>query len=251
MEIEYSKAAGVATLRFNRLAKKNAITSAMYQTLADGLRDAAADSTVRVIVIGGQPGIFTSGNDVEDFLKNPPQGTNSPVAQFMMQMMAAEKPVIASVAGIAIGIGSTLLLHCDLVYAAENARFAMPFAQLGLCPEFGSSLLLSQLAGHQRAAELLMLGEPFSATEAEALGLVNQTLAPELLEDFVAGQAAKLAALPSESMRTTKRLMKAAQAAQLNDTVSAELKEFSRLLVGPDAREALAAFVGKRKPVFS
>lgn len=251
MDIEFNKTAGVATLAFNRVDKKNAITSAMYQLLADGLRDAAQDAAVRAIVITGQPGIFTAGNDVEDFLKNPPQGTDSPVAQFMEQLRVAEKPVIAAVTGMAIGIGTTLLLHCDLVYAAENARFAMPFTQLGLCPEFASSLLMPRLAGYQHAAEKLLLGEAFTAAEAQQLGLVNNVLAADELQAHVAQQAAKLVALPAASVRATKRLMKAELAAPIQAAMQAEMQDFSRMLRGPEAMEAFSAFIQKRKPDFS
>lgn len=251
MDIEFNKAGGVATLAFNRVDKKNAITSAMYQLLADGLRDAAQDSAIRAIVITGQPGIFTAGNDVEDFLKNPPQGTDSPVAQFMEQLRVAEKPVIAAVTGMAIGIGTTLLLHCDLVYAAENARFAMPFTQLGLCPEFASSLLMPRLAGYQHAAEKLLLGEAFTAAEAQQLGLVNKVFAADELQAHVAQQAAKLVALPAASVRATKRLMKAELAAPIQAAMQAEMQDFSRMLRGPEAMEAFSAFMQKRKPDFS
>lgn len=251
MDIEFNKKTGVATLAFNRIDKKNAITSTMYQLLADGLRDAAQDSAIRAIVITGQPGIFTAGNDVEDFLKNPPQGTDSPVAQFMEQLRVAEKPVIAAVTGMAIGIGTTLLLHCDLVYAAENARFAMPFTQLGLCPEFASSLLMPRLAGYQHAAEKLLLGEAFTAAEAQQLGLVNKILAADELQAHVAQQAAKIVALPAASVRATKRLMKAELAAPIQAAMQAEMQDFSRMLRGPEAMEAFSAFMQKRKPDFS
>ena len=251
MDITFSKAVGVATLAFNRVDKKNAITSAMYQSLADGLRDAAQDASVRAIVITGQPGIFTAGNDVEDFLKNPPQGTDSPVAQFMEQLRVAEKPVIAAVTGMAIGIGTTLLLHCDLVYASENARFAMPFTQLGLCPEFASSLLFPRLAGYQHAAEKLLFGEAFSAVEAQQLGLVNKVVGADELQAHVAQQAAKLVALPAASVRATKRLMKAELAAPIQAAMQAEMQDFSRMLRGPEAMEAFSAFMQKRKPDFS
>jgi enoyl-CoA hydratase/carnithine racemase len=251
MDIQYSKQAGVATLAFNRVDKKNAITSAMYQSLADGMQDAALDPAVRVIIITGQPGIFTAGNDVEDFLKNPPAGDNSPVAQFMMHLHTAEKPVIAAVTGLAIGIGTTLLMHCDLVYAADNARLAMPFTQLGLCPEFASSILLPRLAGYQQAAEKLLLGEAFTADEAQQLGLVNKVLPADQLQAHVTAQAAKLAALPAASVRATKRLMKAEMVAPINAAMKAEMADFGRMLLGPEAREAFSAFVQKRKPDFS
>lgn len=250
MTIKFHIADGVATLSFNRPEKKNAITREMYQSLADGLTTAANDKTVRAILIAGEGGIFTAGNDVEDFLKHPPQSGDSPVTQFMSALRDAEKPVIASVNGMAIGIGTTLLMHCDLVYAADNARFAMPFTQLGLCPEFASSCLFTRLAGYQRAAEKLMLGEAFSADEALQMGLVSKVMPAESLQTFVATQAAKLVSLPAESLRITKQLMKKDAAASVNAVMQEELQHFMRLLQGPDAKEAFSAFLEKRKPVF-
>ena len=247
----YSVADQIATITLNRPEKLNAFTNDMLRCWAACLEQAAADKDVRVIVITGQPGIFTAGNDVDDFLKNPPQGSNSPVAQFMTQLRDAKKPVLAAVTGMAIGIGTTLLLHCDLVYAADTARFAMPFTQLGLCPEFGSSLLFPRLAGYQHAAEKLLLGEAFTAAEAQQLGLVNQVLPAAALQEHVAQQAAKLAALPTASVRATKRLMKAELAAPIKAAMEAEMHDFSRMLRGPEAKEAFSAFVEKRKPDFS
>ncbi len=222
----------------------------MYAALAEGVQKAAADETVRVIVISGSPGVFTAGNDLEDFLHRPPQGNDSPVLQFMRALRDMPKPVIASVDGIAIGIGTTLLMHCDLVYASEQARFALPFAQLGLCAEFASSLLLPQLAGYHRAAEMLLTGEPFTIDVAVQIGLVNRQLASQQLEDFVNSQATKLAALPADSLRTTKRLMKSAQRSTIDVVMQEELVEFMRLLSGPAAKEAFEAFAQKRKPQF-
>ena len=250
MTIKFNIPNGVATLAFDRPDKKNAITRAMYQSLSDGLTTAANDKSVRAIVITGEGGIFTAGNDVEEFLKYPPQPGDSHVTLFMNALRDAEKPVIASVSGMAIGIGTTLLMHCDLVYAAENARFAMPFAQLGLCPEFASSCLFPRLAGYQRAAEKLLLGEPFDASEAERMGLVNRVLPAEELMPFVHTQLTKLAALPSESLRITKQLMKADVQMPLAAAMQVEMQHFMRMLNGPDAKEAFAAFLDKRKPAF-
>ena len=248
--ILYSADSGIARLTFHRPDKKNAITAAMYAALAECVQIAAADESVRVIVISGSPGVFTAGNDLEDFLHRPPQGNDSPVLQFMRALRDMPKPVIASVDGIAIGIGTTLLMHCDLVYASEQARFAMPFTQLGLCAEFASSLLLPQLAGYHRAAEMLLTGEPFTIDVAVQIGLVNRQLASQQLDDFVNSQAAKLAALPADSLRTTKRLMKSAQRSTIDVVMQEELVEFMRLLSGPDAKEAFEAFAQKRKPQF-
>ena len=240
----------IATLRFNRPDKKNAITAAMYGALAQGLRAAAEDDGMRVIVIAGSPGVFTAGNDLDDFLHHPPQGNDSPVLQFMRALRDQPKPVIACVDGLAIGIGTTLLLHCDLVYASEQSRFAVPFTQLGLCAEFASSVLLPQLAGYHRAAEILLTGEFFSVEVAAQMGLVNQALPASALESFVRSKAESLSALPSDAVRTTKRLMKAAQASTVQKVMQEELAEFTRLLSGPDAKEAFEAFIQKRKPQF-
>ena len=250
-DILYSSEGHLVTLRFNRPDKKNAITAAMYAALAQGLREAAGDDAVRVIVMTGSPGVFTAGNDLEDFLHQPPQGKDSPVLQFMQALRDQPKPVIACVDGLAIGIGTTLLMHCDLVYASEQSRFAVPFAQLGLCAEFASSLLLPQLAGYHRAADILLTGEFFSVEAAAQMGLVNRVVSTSELENFVRSKAQALAALPSDAVRTTKRLMKAAQASLVDVVMQEELTEFTRLLSGPDAKEAFEAFVQKRKPQFT
>ncbi len=250
MAIRMDNANGIATLAFSRPEKKNAITAAMYQSLAEGLKAADADQAVRVIVITGDGGMFTAGNDLEDFLKHPPQGDDSAVVQFMNALRTASKPVLAAVPGIAIGIGTTLLMHCDLVYAADSAKFALPFTTLGLCPEFASSVLLPRIAGYQRAAEKLLLGEAFDADEAERIGLVNRVLPAAGLPEFVGAQAAKLAALPAESLRITKQLMKSDLQTPIAAAMLTELQHFMRLLQGPDAKEAFSAFLEKRRPVF-
>lgn len=252
MEILTSKANGILTIEFNRPEKKNAITTGMYQTMADAIRDAEGDKAVRAIVIQGKPEIFTAGNDLEDFLKNTSvEVADRPVAQFMHALSTASKPVVAAVAGNAIGIGTTLLMHCDLVYAAENAKFAMPFTQLGLCPEFSSSLLFQQIAGYPRAAEKLMLGEAFGAQEAYDMGLVSQVLPVAELVEFAHGQAAKLVALPASSLRITKRLMKASQAETIQARMMEENKHFGQMLVSKEAKEAFTAFFEKRRPDFT
>ena len=251
MDISTSKDKGIFTIEFNRPEKKNAITAAMYQAMADALKEADADAEVRVILIQGKPEIFTAGNDLEDFLKNPPKGSDSPVFRFMAALSRVAKPVVAAVSGAAVGIGTTLLMHCDLVYAADNAKFSMPFTQLGLCPEFGSSALLPQMAGHQRAAEKLMLGEPFLAAEAHGLGIVTKVLPLAELFAYAQAQAAKLAALPASSIRTTKRLMKGSQSAALDAKMAEEGKSFGEMLGSPEAKEAFTAFFEKRKPDFT
>ena len=251
MDVLISKANGILTITFNRPDKKNAITVAMYQTIADALKDAECDAGVSAILFTGKSEIFTAGNDLDDFLKNPPQSTKSPVYQFIQNLSHATKPVIAAVSGLAVGIGTTLLLHCDFVYAADNAKFSMPFAKLGLCPEFASSLLLPQIAGYQRAAEKLMLGEAFSAQEACAMGFVNKVLPPAEVLAFAQAQAAKLVALPTSSLRATKRLMKGKQIAAVEAKIKEESVLFSEMLVSKEAKEAFTAFFEKRKPDFT
>jgi enoyl-CoA hydratase/carnithine racemase len=251
MDITTSKDNGILTIAFNRPERKNAITGAMYQSMADALKAADSDADVRVILLCGKPEIFTAGNDLEDFMKNPPGSNNSPVYQFMSALSSMAKPVVAAVAGSAVGIGTTMLMHCDLVYAADNAKFSMPFTQLGLCPEFASSLLLPQIAGYQRAAEKLMLGEPFLAEEAREMGLVNKVLPVAELLAYAQAQAAKLVALPATSIRASKRLMKNRQSEAVTAKIAEEAKYFGEMLVAPEAKEAFAAFFQKRKPDFT
>ncbi len=193
MDILTTTANGILTLEFNRPERKNAITGAMYTTLATALRNAEQDPSVRAILITGKPEIFTAGNDLDDFLNNVGVGAmteDRPVFQFMQALEGCSKPVIAAVSGLAVGIGTTLLMHCDLVYAADSAKFSMPFTQLGLCPEFASSLLVGQAAGHARAAEKLLLGEAFPAQEAFEMGIVTKVLPAAELLAFAQGQAA-------------------------------------------------------------
>jgi enoyl-CoA hydratase/carnithine racemase len=251
MDILTRKENGICTIEFNRPDKKNAITAAMYQLMADALKDAESDGGVRAIVISGKPEIFTAGNDLEDFIRNPPANNDAPVIQFMMALSHAAKPVIAAVAGAAVGIGTTMLGHCDLVYAAENAKFSLPFTQLGLCPEFSSSLLFPQILGYQRAAEKFMLGEAFSAQEAYEMGLVSKVVPLDQLAAFAQVQAAKLAALPASSLRITKRLMKSSQAAAVDAKIQEELTHFIAMLSSPEAKEAFTAFFERRKPDFT
>lgn len=252
-EILSHREAGILTLTFHRLDKKNAITAAMYTTLAEALNAAANDDEVRVAVFQGHEQVFTAGNDLSDFLGNPPDtrpgAEPAPVVQFLEALRTFPKPLLAAVAGPAVGIGTTLLLHCDLVYAADNAAFSLPFVNLGLCPEAGSALLLPALVGHPRAAEKLMLGEAFYAEEAVEMGLVNRVLPPHEVNAYAQAQAAKLAAKPAASLRATKALMKMGQVG-LKAIMEEELKLFGALLRGPAAKEAITAVMEKRKPDF-
>jgi len=201
--------AGITTITLNRVDKKNSITSAMYGAMADALEAAAADdAAVRVAVIQGHETIFSAGNDIGDFLNKPPAGQDAPVFRFLKGIAAFPKPLIAAVCGPAVGVGTTMLFHCDLVYAGDNAAFSMPFVNLGLCPEAASSMLVPQMFGYHRAAEALLLGEPFMAEAALEVGLVNRVVPPSEVTNLAQAQARKLAAKPISALIATKQLMK-------------------------------------------
>jgi len=242
---------GVMTLTFDRRERKNSITAAMYADLADALADASTRDAVRVVVLQGHETVFSAGNDIADFLNAPPSGTESPVYGFLFGIASFPKPLIAAVCGPAVGIGTTLLLHCDLVYAGDNAVFSLPFVDLGLCPEAAASLLLPQLLGYHRAAEALLLCEPIRADAALAAGLVNRIVPPQDANPLAQAQARKLAAKPIRSLIETKRLMKQGQAQQVARQMTEEGASFERMLHEPAAREAFAAFMEKRRPDFS
>lgn len=242
---------GVLRIAIDRPDKKNALTAAMYQAMADAIHAAEDDARVRVLLIHGKADLFTAGNDLQDFLDNPPRDDKRPVFQFLYGISQAQKPIVAAVAGAAVGIGTTMLLHCDLVYAARNARLQLPFVNLGLVPEAASSLLLPALVGYQRAAELLLLGEPFSADRAKEIGLVTEVVPESELFDIAMAQARKLAAKPAASLRLTKRLMKQGQMAAVVQQIKLESGHFGERLNSPEAKEAFSAFLEKRKPDFS
>ena len=243
--------AGVSTITFNRVDKKNSITAAMYAQMADAIEQAAADNAVRTVLIQGDATIFSAGNDIGDFLNAPPSNESSPVFRFMRAMAAFPKPIVAAVCGPAVGIGTTMLFHCDLVYAGDNAAFSMPFVNLGLCPEAASSLLVPQMFGYHRAAEALLLGEPFMAEAALEVGLVNRVVPPTEANGIAQAQARKLAAKPLSALVETKRLMKKGLQPQLFERIGEEGQSFGRMLREPAAREAFTAFMEKRKPDFS
>jgi enoyl-CoA hydratase/carnithine racemase len=253
MSIKTETTAGMARVEIARPEKKNAITVAMYQQLADAMKAASADNQVRAIVIHGQPDIFTAGNDLEDFMaqKSRDQGLDAPVFQFMRALSGCEKPVIAAVNGAAVGIGTTMLMHCDLVYCGDNAMFSMPFVSLGLCPEFASSLLVPLAAGYHRAAEKLLLSEPISAEEAVEMRIANRILPPGEVLPFAKRQATRFAQLPPGSVRQTKRLLRLGWKAAVEKTIVEESQSFGRLLGGAEANEAFTAFFERRKPDFT
>lgn len=243
--------AGVSTLTFNRPDKKNSITAAMYAALAHALQAARDDAAVRCVVIQGNETVFSAGNDIADFLDNPPATADSPVFHFLRGIAQFPKPLVAAVCGPAVGVGTTMLFHCDLVYAGDNAAFSMPFVNLGLCPEAASSLLAPQMLGHHRAAEALLLGEPFMAEAALEVGLVNRVLPPTEAIGYAQAVARKLAAKPSSALIETKRLMKKNQTEQVLAVMAEEGASFGRMLREPAAREAFGAFMERRKPDFS
>ena len=250
-DILLHREAGVLTLTFNRVERKNSINVAMYDALATALEKAADDAATRVVVIQGLETVFSAGNDIEDFLKNKPAGMDSPVFRFLRGIASFPKPIVAAVCGPAVGVGTTLLFHCDLVYAGDNAAFSMPFVNLGLCPEAASSLLVPQMFGYHRAAEALLLGEPFFAEAALEVGLVNRVVAPSEANALAQAQARKLAAKPLSSLIATKQLMKGGQQKAVLERMGEEGAQFGRMLGEPAAREAMTAFMEKRKPDFS
>jgi enoyl-CoA hydratase/carnithine racemase len=243
--------AGILTLTFNRPQKKNSITVEMYQRMADALKAAEADASIRVVVFQGSEMIFSAGNDLGDFMNNPPAGDNSPVFQFLHAIANFPKPIIAAVCGPAVGVGTTMLLHCDLVIAGDNAAFSMPFVNLGLCPEAASSLLVPQMMGYHRSAEALLLGEPFMAEAALEVGLVNRVVPPSEATRVAMQWAQKLAAKPITSLIETKRLLKKTYTAQVSERMKEEGLSFGRMLREPAAKEAFSAFMERRKPDFS
>ncbi len=255
MSIKTGIVNGVATIEIARPEKKNALTVAMYQAMADALNAAREDAAVRAVLITGQPGVFTSGNDIEDFMSRPPgqgsEGLDSPVLRFMRALCECDKPVVAAVTGAAIGIGTTMLLHCDLVYVADDARLAMPFVSLGLVPEFASSLLVPQLMGHRRAAEKLLLGDPFTAEQAVECGIANAVLPAGEVVNHARRIAERFNALPPGAVRESKQLLRAPQRELVESTIRTEAALFAKRLRSPEAMEAFQAFFQKRKPDFS
>jgi enoyl-CoA hydratase/carnithine racemase len=242
---------GVAVIEIARPEKKNALTQAMYTAMSEAIAAADADAAIRALLITGQPGIFTSGNDLEDFMMRPPQGEDSPVFQFMKALADCGKPVVAAVTGAAIGIGTTMLLHCDLVYVSDEARLAMPFVSLGLVPEYASSLLFPQRVGHVKAVEHLLLGDPFTGEMAVEMGIANAVLPAGEVVNHARRMAERFNALPPGAVRESKALMRRGQKALVQETIAVEGEIFGKRLRSPEAMEAFQAFFQKRKPDFS
>jgi enoyl-CoA hydratase/carnithine racemase len=251
MSIRTVNTNGVAVIEIARPEKKNALTQAMYSAMTEAIVAADADTTIRALLITGQPGIFTSGNDLEDFMQRPPQGEDSPVFQFMKALADCGKPVVAAVTGGAIGIGTTMLLHCDLVYVSDEARLAMPFVTLGLVPEYASSLLIPQRVGTVKATELLLLGEPFNGEAAVEMGIANAVLPAAEVVNHARRMAERFNALPPGAVRESKALIRRGQQALVKETIEVEAGIFGKRLRSPEAMEAFQAFFQKRKPDFS
>ena len=247
-EILTEREEGVLRVCIHRPDKKNALTLAMYAALTTALNEASRDAAIRAVVLTGSGDSFSSGNDIADFLATPPAGEDSPVFQFLAALRQFEKPLVAAVTGLAVGIGVTMLLHCDLIYARAGVTLAMPFVNLGLCPEGGSSLLLPRRIGYPRAAELLLLGEPFSAEQALEWGLINGIGADAAATlELALGRARRLARQPAEAVRLAKRLLKRNEAETVRETIALEGQHFIELLNSPEAAAALRAFVERRR----
>lgn len=244
-EILVSKSNGVMTITINRLAQKNALSLAMYQAMTEALVDLERSDDLHAAVITGSAECFTAGNDLNDFLKGGALTEAHPTVIFLRTLVGLTKPLIAAVAGPAIGIGTTMLMHCDLVYAANNTVFQLPFSKLGLCPEAGSSHILPAQVGRVKAFELLVLGDKFDANEALRLNLINQVVDAEEVLTIATKRAEQLAQLPSQSVKASKGLIVDANKTQLNEVISAELKYFEHLLGSEESKQIIASFFKK------
>lgn len=245
--IIYSVDGKVFVMQIQRPEKKNALLPSMYAALAAGLREANEDQGINVILIRGIDDCFTSGNDVSGFVASENSSSERPSVALMHALNESRKPIVAAISGLAIGIGTTLLFHCDLIYASESCFLQLPFSRLGLCPEAGSSYLLPRQIGHVRAAELLLLGERFSASKAKEYGIINEVLPQDQYLQHAIDRARELAALPADSVQSSKALIKRGQQSEVNNRIEEELGEFARLLQTPDAQAIVQAFLNKKK----
>ena len=247
-EIIAERSGNILRVQLNRPARKNAMTSAMYVEMARILDEAAKDDGIHVVLWHAAGDSFSAGNDIEDFMKNPPGPGESPQARLIHALIDFNKPLVAAVQGAAIGGGTTMLAHCDFVYAGASAKFQLPFVNMGLVPEFGSSYLLTVRFGFVRAAELILLGKPFAALRAADLGLVTQVVPDEELQATADEAARALAAKPSAALRASKRLMKETSREQLEHAVKLENQEFAERVRSDEAKEAFRAFFAKHQP---
>jgi enoyl-CoA hydratase/carnithine racemase len=250
-DIITERSGSILRVQLNRPAKKNAMTSAMYITMADILNNTAKDDSARVVVWHGAGDSFCAGNDIEDFLNNPMGPADSPQSRLIDALINFDKPIVAAVHGAAIGGGTTMLTHCDFVYAGESAKFQMPFINLALVPEFGSSYSIPARIGYLRAAELLQLGQPFDAKRAVELGLATQVVPDQTLLATAAATAQKLSEKSAAALQACKRLMRQSTREHLERAARSENEVFSAQLRSPDSKEALAAFLEKRAPDFT
>jgi len=250
-DIVTEHAGSILRVQLNRPTKRNAMTSAMYSALAGIFNEAANDDDTRVVVWHSAGDSFCAGNDIEDFLKNPPGADESPQADLMNELVNFDKPLVAAVQGAAIGGGTSMLTHCDFVYAAENAKFQMPFINLALVPEFGSSFSVPARTGHLRAAELILLGASFDAGRAAELGLITEVVFDVDVLTKATETAQKLATKPAATLQASKRLLKQPFREQVMAAMKAENEAFSAQVRSDDAKEALIAFLEKRKPDFT
>jgi enoyl-CoA hydratase/carnithine racemase len=249
-DIITERSGNILRIQLNRPERKNAMTSAMYITLADLLSNAAKDEQIRVVLWHGAGDSFSAGNDIQDFLKNPPGAGESPQSRLIEALIDFDKPIVVAVQGAAIGGGTTMLTHCDFVFAGESAKFQMPFINLAVVPEFGSSCTVPARVGYLRAAELILLGLPFNAKRAAELGLVTRVLADEDLLANATQTARDLAKKPPAALQACKRLMKSSTRDRLERAVKLENEEFAARVRSAEAREAFTAFLEKRKPNF-
>ncbi|GBH29822.1 hypothetical protein MBESOW_P1076 [Sphingobium xenophagum] len=239
--------AGVLEIHIDRPDKKNALTAAMYRAMTAALADASARADIGAVLFAGRGDAFCAGNDLKDFLAGPEGGAAA--FAFIRAIAAFDKPLVAAVQGLAVGVGTTMLFHCDLIYAAPDARFVMPFVNLGIVPEAGSSLLAPALMGHAKAAAMLMLGESMDAEGADRVGLVTAIVPADQLLDHARAKAAALMAKPPQALAVTRRLMKG-DPATLTARIDEEARLFRESLTSPEAQEAFTAFFEKRAPVF-
>jgi enoyl-CoA hydratase/carnithine racemase len=250
-EVLTERSGSILRVTLNRPAKKNAMTSSMYTAMAEIFENAAKDDGIRVVLWNAVGDAFCAGNDLEDFLTNPPGAGESPQARLGRALVNVDKPLVAAVQGAAIGGGTTLLSHCDFVYAAESAKFQLPFVNLSVVPEFGFSWSLPARSGYLRAAELVMLGEPFDAEHAAAIGLVTDVVPDEKLQAAATETAAKLAAKQPGALQACKRLIKRFPRKRILAAMKAENEEFAARVRSPEAKQALTAFLNKRRPVLT
>ncbi|MBH1992928.1 MAG: enoyl-CoA hydratase/isomerase family protein [Sphingomonadaceae bacterium] len=239
--------AGVIEIHIDRADKKNALTALMYRAMIAALADAAARSDIGAVLFAGKGDAFCAGNDLKDFMAGPEGGAAA--FDFIRAIAAFDKPLVAAVQGLAVGVGTTMLFHCDLIYAAPDARFIMPFVNLGIVPEAGSSLLAPAIMGHAKAAAMLLLGEPMDAAAADSAGFITAIVPADTLLDHARAKAAHLMGKPPQALLATRRLMKG-DPAILNARIEEEARLFRETLISAEAQEAFAAFFEKRAPVF-